>query len=66
MAKKNSKSGGNTPHIKGDELVQDINQQLVNLFTDIANLNDYDIKPIEKYKRQEVVCYSHLSPDHLV
>ena len=53
MAKKNNKNGGNTPHIKGDELVQDINQQLVNLFTDIANLNDDDIKLIEKYKRGE-------------
>ena len=49
MAKKNSKSGGNTPHIKGDELVQEVTQQLVNLITDVADLNDDDIKPIEKY-----------------
>ncbi|MDC3170218.1 hypothetical protein OA871_04135 [Paracoccaceae bacterium] len=58
MAKKNSNNGGNTPHIKGNELVQDINQQLVNLFTDIANLNDDDIKPIEKYKRGEDIVMS--------
>ena len=58
MAKKNSKSGGNTPHIKGDELVQDINQQLVNLITDVANLNDDDIKPIDKYKRGEDIVMS--------
>ena len=58
MAKKNSNNGGNTPHIKGDELVQDINQQRVNLFADIANLNDDDIKPIDKYKRGEDIVMS--------
>ena len=58
MAKKNNNNGGNTPHIKGDELVQDINQLLVNLISDVANLNDDDIKPIEKYKRGEDIVMS--------
>ena len=58
MAKKNSKSGGNTPHIKGDELVQEVTQQLVNLITDVADLNDDDINPIEKYKRGEDIVMS--------
>ena len=65
MAKKNSKSGGNTPHIKGDELVQDINQLLVNLISDVANLNDDDIKPIDKYKRGEDIVMSAYANEHL-
>ena len=65
MAKKNSKSGGNTPHIKGDELVQDINQLLVNLISDVANLNNDDIKPIDKYKRGEDIVMSAYANEHL-
>ena len=55
MAKNNSKHGGNTPHIKGDELVQDINQKLVNLISDVANLNDDDSNLLINIKEEKTL-----------
>ena len=65
MAKKNSKSGGNTPHIKGDEFAQELNQLILDMFMDIASISNQDFKPVGKYKKGEDIQMSLYANEHI-
>ena len=55
---KNNRTGGNKPHEKGDEFVQELNQLILDMFMDIASISNQDLKPVGKYKRGEDIQMS--------
>ena len=62
---KNNRTGGNKPHEKGDEFVQELNQLILDMFMDIASISNQDFKPVGKYKRGEDIQMSLYANEHI-